>query len=126
MSGHGESTPDFNPYKKFNAALVPEAMLCYKGLAPNAKLLYGQLCRYAGENGYCYPGQARLARDMGLSVRAINKLLAQLVSEGFIKRKPPGPDRAHRYDYDERELKGDTTRYYFLPHPILIGSMKKK
>lgn len=126
MSGHGESPPTFNPYQKFNGVFVPEAMLSYRGLKANAKLLYGQLCRYAGKNGDCHPSQARLARDMGLTVSGINGLLAQLVSEGFIKREAPGPDRVRRYDYDERELKGGTTRYYFLLHPILKGSMKKK
>ena len=53
----------FNPYKRFNGALVPEAILADSGLGQGAKLLYGQLRRRAGKRGHCWPTLDSLAED---------------------------------------------------------------
>jgi hypothetical protein len=45
----------FNPYQRFPGIFIPEPICMFRGLSPGAKLVYGRLCRYAGENGEVYP-----------------------------------------------------------------------
>lgn len=45
----------FNPYGMFSGIWIPESLLKYSALSPSAKLLYGRLARFAGENGRCFP-----------------------------------------------------------------------
>src|ERR1044072_7787075 len=45
----------FNPYGMFNGIWVPEQLLRCSDLSASAKLLYGRLARFAGENGRCFP-----------------------------------------------------------------------
>ena len=49
--------------------------------APAAKFILVALANYADENGYCYPSQARLARDTGMSERSVRRHLSQLERE---------------------------------------------
>ncbi len=42
----------------------------------NAKFILVALSNYADEAGYCYPSQARLARDTGQSERSVRRHLA--------------------------------------------------
>lgn len=44
---------------------VPNHVLKSDQLSPGAKLAYEMLLSYAWQNDYCFPGQERLAKDMG-------------------------------------------------------------
>ncbi len=52
----------------------------------NAKFILVALSNYADEDGYCYPSQARLARDTGQSERSVRRHLAQLEADEWITR----------------------------------------
>ena len=52
----------------------------------NAKFILVALSNYADEDGYCYPSQARLARDTGQSERSVRRHLAQLEADQWITR----------------------------------------
>ena len=43
----------FNPFKLFTGIFIPEALVRAKGVSPGAKLTYGRLSRYAGQDGSC-------------------------------------------------------------------------
>jgi hypothetical protein len=45
---------------------VPNFLLKSKNLSSGDKLAFAMLLSYAWQNDYCYPGQKRLAEDMGL------------------------------------------------------------
>lgn len=68
----------FNPFRQFNGAYVPEEILRMAGLSEGAKLLYGQLCRYAGRDGNAYPSYRKLAEDMASQPRKIMRLAKEL------------------------------------------------
>jgi hypothetical protein len=55
----------FNPYGMFNGIWVPESLLKCPDLSASAKLLYGRLARFAGENGRCFPSVETLATELG-------------------------------------------------------------
>src|SRR5258705_1421106 len=56
----------FNPYKLFTGIFIPEALVRYRGLSCWAKVAYGRLARYAGENGEGWPAIPTLAGEMGI------------------------------------------------------------
>ncbi|MFZ4748490.1 MAG: helix-turn-helix domain-containing protein [Sphingomonas sp.] len=45
---------------------VPNHVLSGSVLSPGAKLTYAMLLKFAWQNDYCFPGQERLAREMGV------------------------------------------------------------
>ena len=53
-----------NPCKKFIFAPVPNWLMRREGVSAGAKLLYGRLCQYAGNNGECYPSIKTLAKEL--------------------------------------------------------------
>ncbi len=53
----------------------------------NARLTLVALSSYADEDSYCYPSQARLARDSGQSERSVRRHLAHLEANQWITRR---------------------------------------
>src|SRR5919199_1264179 len=64
---------------------IPNSVLRRKGLSPGAKLTYMGLLSYAWTKESCFPGQARLGEDLGLSERSIRTFLAELEKHGLLK-----------------------------------------
>ena len=50
---------------------VPNFILESKEISVGAKLVYAMLLKYAREMDECFPGQARLAEDMGSGRRSV-------------------------------------------------------
>ncbi len=97
----------FNPFRLFNGLFVPEALARHRGLSPGAKLAYGRLARYAGQDGQCYPAVPTLAREIGVGLRQAQKYLGELERVKLIRR-------ISRFSEN-----GQTSnQYQFLWHPI--------
>ena len=96
----------FNPYRFFTGIFIPEALVRHPGISPTAKLAYGRLVRYAGEDGRCFPAVATLAAEIGVKKRRAQDCLNELEAAGFIVRE------FHS---------GSTTHYAFLWHPVFSG-----
>lgn len=77
----------FNPYKRFTGIFVPDGLLAFKSISPGAKLAYGRLARYAGQDGNCFVSVPRLARELGLGTRQVQKYLAELETERLLRRR---------------------------------------
>ena len=75
----------FNPYKRFNNVLIPEAMARSREIAPAAKLVYGRLRRYAGNDGLCYPRGDTPGEEVGLGERQTQKHLRTLEANGLLR-----------------------------------------
>lgn len=63
---------------------IPNLVLRRSDLPPGAKLTYMVLLSYAWQQAQAYPGQDRLADDMGVSERSVRTYLDQLVASGLI------------------------------------------
>ena len=63
---------------------IPNLVLRRSDLPPGAKLTYMALLSYAWDKDHAYPGQDRLAADMGVSERSVITYLKQLVDAGLI------------------------------------------
>jgi biotin operon repressor len=77
---------------------VPNHVLVSSKLSPGAKLTYAMLLKYAWQNDCCFPGQERLATDMGVTRQSTNSYVQELKREQFISIKRRGQGRPNLYE----------------------------
>src|SRR3984893_11006171 len=79
---------------------VPNHVLVSDRLSPGAKLTYAMLLKYAWQNDCCFPGQERLAVDMGVSRQSANTYVQELQREKFIdiKRRRQGKTNVNEFN----------------------------
>jgi hypothetical protein len=63
---------------------IPNLVLRRSDLQPGAKLTYMVLLSYAWQQDHAYPGQDRLAVDMGVSERSVRTYLKELQDSGLV------------------------------------------
>ena len=76
---------------------VPNFILERKEISVGAKLVYAMLLKYAREMDECFPGQDRLARDMGNGERSVRRWLHELEQVNLISIKQRGQGRPNLY-----------------------------
>jgi hypothetical protein len=109
----------FNPYRLFNGIFIPEGVAKYRGISLGAKMIYGRLCRYAGENGEAHPSMEVLSGEIGIGETQARQYLRELMREGFIGCEA-------RADETGRQT---SNQYFFLWHEAFdgeIGDTRKK
>lgn len=79
-----------NPYRLFTGIFIPEALVTVREISPGSKFCYGRLCRYAGQNGQCFPFQSTLAEELGVSDRTIRTYITELEEFGLIEQHQQG------------------------------------
>lgn len=77
---------------------VPNTVLESSAISPGAKLAYAMLLKYAWQNDFCFPGQDRLAKDMGVSLRSTNSYIQELEKKSFINITRRGQGRPNLYE----------------------------
>lgn len=87
---------------------VPNHVLKSHKVSPGAKLTYAMLLSYAWHNDFCFPGQIRLAQDMGVGERSIRTYLAELEKEGFLTVKQRGQGKTNLYELNLTATKEGT------------------
>jgi len=104
----------FNPFRLFNGIFIPDALVREKGISPGAKITYGRLTRYAGEDGECYPAVPTLACEIGIGERQTQRYLTELEKQQLIRRLA-------------RFLESGQTSngFVFLWHPIFTRAATK-
>jgi len=76
---------------------VPNHILESDKISPGAKLTYTMLLKYAWQNDFCFPGQDRLGKDMGVSRRSVNTYIQELETKKFIIIKRQGKGKPNVY-----------------------------
>ena len=76
---------------------VPNFILESDKISVGAKLTYAMLLKYARELDECFPGQNRLAKDMGNSERSVRTWLKELEQNGLISIQQRGQGRPNLY-----------------------------
>jgi len=79
---------------------VPNFILTNKELSVGAKLYYAMLLKYARENDFCFPGQQRLAEDMGSAERSVRTYQKELEDAGFLEVTQRGLGKTNLYRLD--------------------------
>ena len=63
-----------DPATRYGFTQVPNFVLTNKDLSVGAKLSYAMLLKYAWADDACFPGQQKLAEDMGSGERSVRKI----------------------------------------------------
>src|SRR6202451_2674745 len=64
---------------------VPNFILTKSDISVGAKLAYAMLLKYAWGDDACFPGQTKLANDMGSGERSVRRYLDELEKIGFVE-----------------------------------------
>src|SRR5436190_13884474 len=88
---------------------VPNFILKKPDLSVGGKVVYAMFLSYAWHNDSCFPGQERLAEDMGMSVSRVNEFIKSLESAGFIEiiRRGQGKTNLYKIKFTVKKRKPD-------------------
>ena len=78
--------------------MVPNHVLVSERLSPGAKLTYAMLLKYAWQNDFCFPGQERLAGDMGVTRQSANTYIQELQRGQYISITRRGQGKTNLYE----------------------------
>lgn len=94
-------------------AIIPANVRYDKDLAPNAKLLYGEITALCNEKGYCWASNQYFAELYGVSILSIKRWVNSLVTKGYVYRtltyKPNSKEADKRILSIDGGIKIDTT-----------------
>ena len=76
---------------------VPNFILTKKDISVGAKLAYAMLLKYAWNNDACFPGQVKLAEDMGATDRSVRTYLKELESADLLEITQRGLGKTNLY-----------------------------
>jgi hypothetical protein len=76
---------------------IPNFVLREPTLSLGAKLTYAMFLSYAWNNNFCYPGQEKLAHDMGTTDRSVRTYLNELKDRGLLEVKQRGLGKTNLY-----------------------------
>jgi len=81
-----------------------------KHLSFGARLTYAVLLSYAWQDDSCFPGQERMAKDLGISRQMVNTYLNELEKHKYINWERRGLGKTNIYyilDYKPLEIEAD-------------------
>lgn len=76
---------------------VPNFLLKSKALSAGDKMTFAMLLSYAWQHDHCFPGQARLAVDLGLDERSVRRHLTALQANGLLAIERRGQGKTNVY-----------------------------
>ena len=80
-----------DPATRYGFTQVPNFVLTNTALSVGGKLAYAMLLKYAWTDDACFPGQAKLAADMGAGERSVRTYLKELEAAGGTRSSARGP-----------------------------------
>jgi hypothetical protein len=86
--------------------MVPNFLLKANKLSAGDKMAFVMLLSYAWQNDFCFPGQARLAEDMGLDERSVRRHLKALEANELltISRRGLGKTNIYKLNLKPRPI----------------------
>lgn len=76
---------------------VPNFVLKNPNLSLGARIVYAMFLSYAWQNESCFPGQDRLAQDMGMSRSRVTEFVGELERAKFITIERRGQGKTNLY-----------------------------
>jgi hypothetical protein len=76
---------------------VPNFILTNKDISVGAKLAYAMLLKYAWGDDACFPGQTKLAEDMGSGERSVRRYLDELEKSRLLEIVQRGLGKTNLY-----------------------------
>lgn len=100
-----------DPIARFGFTQVPNFVLTDKSLSLGAKLTYAMFLHYAWHKDSCFPGQDRLAEDMGMSRSRVTEFVSELERVGLvaITRRGQGKTNLYKIKFVVKKSKKSTS-----------------
>jgi Helix-turn-helix domain len=76
---------------------VPNFILTKSDISVGAKLAYAMLLKYAWGDDACFPGQTKLAKDMGSGERSVRRYLEELEKAALLEIVQRGLGKTNLY-----------------------------
>ena len=89
---------------------VPNFLLRSKKLSAGDKMTFAMLLSYAWQNDYCFPGQIRLAHDLGVHETNVRKHLKSLQANGLLTIVRRGQGKTNVYQLNLKPRKSDRAK----------------
>lgn len=86
-----------DPVTRHGFTQVPNFILTKEELSVGAKLAYAMLLKYAWGDDACFPGQAKLAVDMGSGERSVRRYLEELEKASLLEIVQRGLGKTNLY-----------------------------
>ena len=86
-----------DPATRLGFTQVPNFILTNPDISVGAKLAYAMLLKYAWYDDACYPGQAKLAVDMGSGERSVRRYLEELEKANLLEIAQRGLGKTNLY-----------------------------
>lgn len=86
-----------DPVARDGFTQVPNFILRDPRLSVGAKVVYAMFLSYAWHNDSCFPGQERLAADIGMSRSRVTEYVAELVAAGLVTVQRRGQGQTNLY-----------------------------
>lgn len=86
-----------NQSLKHGFTQLPNYILKDTRLSFGARLTFAVLLSYAWQEGSCFPGQGRMAKDLGTTDRSIRTFLTELKTKGYVDWKQQGLNKPNIY-----------------------------
>ena len=99
---------------------IPNFIQRSPNLTPGAKVAYGLFLSYAWHNDFCFPGQDRLAEDMGMSRSRVTTFVGELQKIGLISILRRGLGKTNNYTL-HFQVKWNKKQKPSSKHPEVCG-----
>ena len=86
-----------DPVARGGFTQVPNFILRNPDLSLGAKVAFAMFLSYAWHNDSCFPGQERLAEDMGMSRSRVTEFVTELENEGLVTIQRRGQGKTNLY-----------------------------
>jgi hypothetical protein len=86
-----------DPVTRHGFTQVPNFILTNKDISVGGKLAYAMLLKYAWDDDACFPGQAKLADDMGSGERSVRRYLEELEKAHLLEIVQRGLGKTNLY-----------------------------
>lgn len=86
-----------DPIARGGFTQVPNFILRNGSLSLGAKVTYAMFLHYGWHNNFCFPGQERLAEDMGMSQSRVSEFIKELAVAQLIEIKRRGMGKTNIY-----------------------------
>ena len=87
----------FDPVSAGGFTQLPNCVLNDPHLSPGGKVVYAKLLSYAWYNNRVFPGQEKLAEEIGSGKRTIIRLIAELEKRGYVEVQRRGQGLTNVY-----------------------------
>src|ERR1041384_2908260 len=86
-----------DPIARGGFTQVPNFILKDPSLSVGAKVAYAMFLSYAWQNDHCFPGQEKLAADMGMSRSSVTAFIGELETVGLVSIQRRGQGKTNIY-----------------------------